>query len=123
MDASWAAPLCCCPVLAGILRGICAGGATLFWVCFDFAQRYLVARGKEQFVNCFRIRLSNCSNHRSTTEVIAVPASLAREHNLRTMEDFARFVRDGNRVRLAASAEFVESAAGLPAFEASYGPG
>jgi len=53
--------------------------------------------------------------------VIAVPAVLAREQALRTMEDFASFVRDGNRVRLAASAEFVESAAGLPAFEASYG--
>ena len=53
--------------------------------------------------------------------VIAVPEFLALEQNLRTMEDFARFVRDGNKVRLAASAEFVESAAGLPAFEASYG--
>jgi osmoprotectant transport system substrate-binding protein len=53
--------------------------------------------------------------------VIAVPAALAKKQNLRTMEDFARFVRDGNRVRLAASAEFVESNAGLPAFEASYG--
>jgi osmoprotectant transport system substrate-binding protein len=53
--------------------------------------------------------------------VIAVPESLAREQNLRGMEDFARFVRDGKKVRLAASAEFVESAAGLPAFEASYG--
>jgi hypothetical protein len=30
-------------------------------------------------------------------------------------------VRDGNNVKLAASAEFVESAAGLPAFEAVYG--
>jgi osmoprotectant transport system substrate-binding protein len=53
--------------------------------------------------------------------VIAVPAVLAKEQKLRTMEDFARFVRNGGRVRLAASAEFVESAAGLPAFEASYG--
>jgi osmoprotectant transport system substrate-binding protein len=53
--------------------------------------------------------------------VIAVPESLARLQNLRTMEDFARFVRDGKRVRLSASAEFVESAAGLPAFEATYG--
>ncbi len=53
--------------------------------------------------------------------VIAVSESLARLQNLRTMEDFARFVRDGRRVRLAASAEFVESAAGLPAFEAVYG--
>ncbi len=53
--------------------------------------------------------------------VIAVPAALAEGQKLRTMEDFARFVRNGSRVRLAASAEFVESAAGLPAFEASYG--
>jgi osmoprotectant transport system substrate-binding protein len=53
--------------------------------------------------------------------VIAVPAALAEEQKLRTMEDFARFVRNGSRVKLAASAEFVESAAGLPAFEASYG--
>ena len=57
----------------------------------------------------------------SNSWVIAVPEALARTENLRTMEDFARFVRDGNKVRLAASAEFVESAAGLPAFEASYG--
>jgi osmoprotectant transport system substrate-binding protein len=53
--------------------------------------------------------------------VIAMPEALARVQNLHTMEDFARFVRDGHKVRLAASAEFVESAAGLPAFEASYG--
>ena len=37
------------------------------------------------------------------------------------MEDFAGFVRAGKKVKLAASAEFVESAAGLPAFEATYG--
>jgi hypothetical protein len=53
--------------------------------------------------------------------VIAVRESLARMQNLRTMADFARFVRDGNNVKLAALAEFVESAAGLPAFEAVYG--
>jgi osmoprotectant transport system substrate-binding protein len=53
--------------------------------------------------------------------VIAVPESLARTQKLRNMEDFARFVRDGNDIKLAASAEFVESAAGLPAFEEVYG--
>src|SRR6202047_5027161 len=53
--------------------------------------------------------------------VIAVPESLARIQNLRNMVDFARFVRDGNKVKLAASAEFVESGAGLPAFETLYG--
>jgi osmoprotectant transport system substrate-binding protein len=37
-----------------------------------------------------------------------------------TLEDFSRYVAAGGRVRLAASAEFVESPGGLPAFEASY---
>jgi osmoprotectant transport system substrate-binding protein len=53
--------------------------------------------------------------------VIAIPELLARAQKLQTMEDFARFVQSGNKVKLAASAEFVESAAGLPAFEAIYG--
>ncbi|MGO9673541.1 MAG: glycine betaine ABC transporter substrate-binding protein [Methylocella sp.] len=53
--------------------------------------------------------------------VIAIPNALAREKGLKTLDDFAAFVRGGNRVKLAASAEFVESAAGLPAFESAYG--
>jgi osmoprotectant transport system substrate-binding protein len=53
--------------------------------------------------------------------VIAIPNALAQEKRLRTLGDFAAFVRAGERVKLAASAEFVESAAGLPAFEATYG--
>lgn len=53
--------------------------------------------------------------------VIAVPASLSRAAGLRTMEDFAAYVRAGRKVKLAASAEFVESPAGLPAFETIYG--
>lgn len=53
--------------------------------------------------------------------IIAIPGLLAQTRNLQTMEDFARFVREGHKVRLAASAEFVESAAGLPAFEETYG--
>ncbi len=55
------------------------------------------------------------------TWVIALPNALAEANNLRTLEDFAGFVRAGNRVKLGASAEFVESAAGLPAFEQTYG--
>jgi osmoprotectant transport system substrate-binding protein len=53
--------------------------------------------------------------------VIAVPNALARRSALSTLDDFAAFVRAGNKLKLAASAEFVESAAGLPAFEAAYG--
>ncbi len=50
-----------------------------------------------------------------------IPNALARDKGLNTLEDFAAFVRAGGRVRLAASAEFVESVAGLPAFESAYG--
>jgi osmoprotectant transport system substrate-binding protein len=54
------------------------------------------------------------------TWVIAVPRAVAASHGLKSLVDFARWAGEG-RVKLAASAEFVESAAGLPAFEATYG--
>lgn len=57
----------------------------------------------------------------NNTWVIAVRRDLARRAELRTMSDFARFVNTGGQIRLAASAEFVESPAALPAFEAAYG--
>jgi osmoprotectant transport system substrate-binding protein len=38
-----------------------------------------------------------------------------------TLAAFARLVRDGGRVKLAASAEFVESPGGLPSFQTAYG--
>src|SRR5438552_5918120 len=37
------------------------------------------------------------------------------------MEQFAEYLAGGGRVKLAASAEFVESPSALPAFEATYG--
>ena len=52
--------------------------------------------------------------------VIAVPRRAAQSEGLRTLEAFAAQVRGGKTVKLAASAEFVESAAGLPAFETAY---
>jgi osmoprotectant transport system substrate-binding protein len=52
--------------------------------------------------------------------VIAVPADIAGAHRLATMADFAAWARRGE-VKLAASAEFVESPAALPAFEKTYG--
>jgi osmoprotectant transport system substrate-binding protein len=53
--------------------------------------------------------------------VIAVPRAIARANHLASMADFADWVRRGGAVRLAASAEFVESPAALPAFERIYG--
>ena len=57
----------------------------------------------------------------NNTWAIAVREDLANEHALETMSDFATFANDGGEVVLAASAEFVNSAAGLPSFQQTYG--
>jgi osmoprotectant transport system substrate-binding protein len=51
---------------------------------------------------------------------IAVRGDLAKAQNLATLEDFAAYLGRGGRIRLAASAEFVESPGALPAFEHAY---
>jgi len=56
----------------------------------------------------------------NNTWAIAARKDLAA-HAGATLEGFARYLAGGGRVRLAASAEFVESPGGLPAFEQSYG--
>jgi osmoprotectant transport system substrate-binding protein len=57
----------------------------------------------------------------NNTWVIAMRKDLAQREHLATMSDFARYVNGGGDIKLAASAEFVESPSALPAFEASYG--
>ena len=57
----------------------------------------------------------------NNTWVIAVRRDLAERHGLKTMGDFAKYLASGGAIKLAASAEFVESPAALPAFEATYG--
>jgi osmoprotectant transport system substrate-binding protein len=57
----------------------------------------------------------------NNTWVIAMRKDLALREHLATMSDFARYVNGGGDIKLAASAEFVESPSALPAFEASYG--
>lgn len=56
----------------------------------------------------------------NNTWAIAVRRDVAQRERLSTMEDFARAVGEG-KLRLAASAEFVESPAALPSFERTYG--
>nr|WP_197094580.1 ABC transporter substrate-binding protein [Microvirga massiliensis] len=56
----------------------------------------------------------------NNTWLIAVRGDLARRENLATMEDFARLAKRGGVLKLAGSAEFVESPAALPAFERVY---
>jgi len=52
---------------------------------------------------------------------IGVRGDVARAAGLVTLDDFSRWVRAGARVKLAGSAEFVESDAALPAFQQAYG--
>ena len=57
----------------------------------------------------------------NNTWAIAVRSDLARAQQLRTLEDLARHLAAGRPFKLAASAEFVESPAALPAFQRAYG--
>jgi osmoprotectant transport system substrate-binding protein len=56
----------------------------------------------------------------SNAWALAVRRDVAREHGLATMSDFARWVRDGGRVKLACSAEFA-NAGTLKSLERTYG--
>jgi osmoprotectant transport system substrate-binding protein len=56
----------------------------------------------------------------NNTWVISLHRDLAAANHLATMTDFAGWVRGGGAVKLAASAEFVESPAALPSFEKTY---
>lgn len=56
----------------------------------------------------------------NNTWAIAVRGDVAKREGLATMEDFARATEAG-KLRLAASAEFVESPAALGSFEGTYG--
>jgi osmoprotectant transport system substrate-binding protein len=52
---------------------------------------------------------------------IALRRDVATAQHLTTLADFARYVNGGGAVKLAASAEFVDSPGALPAFEKAYG--
>lgn len=57
----------------------------------------------------------------NNTWAMSVRGDLAREHGLNTLEDLAEYINGGGAFRFAASAEFVESASALPAFQKAYG--
>ncbi|MDQ0394210.1 osmoprotectant transport system substrate-binding protein [Labrys monachus] len=57
----------------------------------------------------------------NNTWAIAVRKDLADANKLKTLDDFGKFVTGGGKVKLVASAEFVNSASALPAFQTTYG--
>ncbi|HVW93777.1 MAG TPA: ABC transporter substrate-binding protein [Devosia sp.] len=52
---------------------------------------------------------------------VALRQDVAQPNHIVTWSDFGKWVSGGGQVKLAASAEFVSSAAALPAFEQTYG--
>jgi osmoprotectant transport system substrate-binding protein len=56
----------------------------------------------------------------NNTWAIAGRRDVTDKNNVRSLEDFARFVNEGGKVKLAGSEEFVNSAAALPAFQTAY---
>jgi osmoprotectant transport system substrate-binding protein len=56
----------------------------------------------------------------NNTWAIALRKDVAEKNNLKTLSDFGKFVTGGGEVVLAASSEFVNSAAALPAFQTTY---
>ncbi|WP_304525522.1 ABC transporter substrate-binding protein [Halomonas sp. I5-271120] len=57
----------------------------------------------------------------NNTWAMSVRGDLAREHGLESLEDLSTYLAQGGEFKFAASAEFVESEAALPAFEQAYG--
>ncbi|MBF9232912.1 glycine betaine ABC transporter substrate-binding protein OsmF [Microvirga alba] len=57
----------------------------------------------------------------NNTWAIALRKDVVEPNKLVTLSDFGKWVSGGGKVKLAASAEFVNSAAALPAFQAAYG--
>ncbi len=57
----------------------------------------------------------------NNTWAIAVRKEIADQNNLKTLSDFGKYVAGGGEIKLAASAEFVNSPAALPAFQSTYG--
>ncbi|MBV8472876.1 MAG: ABC transporter substrate-binding protein [Hyphomicrobiales bacterium] len=57
----------------------------------------------------------------NNTWAIGLLDSVASANKLKTLSDFGKWVSGGGKVKLAASSEFVNSAAALPAFQKTYG--
>lgn len=57
----------------------------------------------------------------NNTWAVAITDALANSNGIVTFSDFGKYVAAGGEVKLVASAEFVNSASALPAFQQAYG--
>ncbi|MEO6917724.1 MAG: ABC transporter substrate-binding protein [Collimonas sp.] len=57
----------------------------------------------------------------NNTWLIAIRKEIAQANKLKTMADLGHWISQGGKIKLAASAEFIERPDALPAFEGAYG--
>lgn len=57
----------------------------------------------------------------NNTWAVAVPRAFADANKIKTMDEWAAFIKKGGKVKIVGSQEFFTSAAAMPAFEAAYG--
>ncbi len=84
----------------------------------DAAKGYEAAKKLEYDANKIVWLTPSPANN---TWAIALRKDVADANKLASLSDFGKYVTGGGKVVLAASAEFVNSAAALPAFQTTYG--
>ncbi|MBR2691665.1 MAG: ABC transporter substrate-binding protein [Aquamicrobium sp.] len=100
------------------------GNATFFFekaddpVWKDAAKGYAEAKKLDYDANKLVWLTPSPANN---TWAIALRKDVTDANKLATLSDFGKYVAGGGKVVLAASAEFVNSAAALPAFQTTYG--
>ena len=57
----------------------------------------------------------------NNTYAFAVTDKFAKEHNLKTVADLAKYINDGGKAKIATGDEFAQRPDGIPAFEKTYG--
>lgn len=84
----------------------------------DAAKAYeMAAKLDREGENIIWLTPANANN----TWAMSVRGDVAEKNSLRTLEDLADYINAGKPFKFAASAEFVESASALPAFQEAYG--
>ncbi|MBD9540846.1 ABC transporter substrate-binding protein [Ensifer sp. ENS04] len=84
----------------------------------DAAKGYQTAKKLDYDVNKIVWLTPSPANN---TWAIGLRKEVADENKLKTLSDFGKYITGGGKVVLAASSEFVNSAAALPAFQTTYG--
>lgn len=83
----------------------------------DAEQAYQTVRERDAQQGLIWLQPASANN----TWAMSIREDVAAENGLVNLEDLAAYLADGGEFKFAASAEFVESAQALPAFQEAYG--